>query len=226
MDRYVQMDDVSRETTKCTCPVPHRHHHQSQLKRSVSQASCDTAQKNNLYRPITLDDHLHEVGFRILQSLQGFLAIVITISIFGASIFATLVQPLEPPPNPRWTVSTIRTYMAIAWLLFVLALAAAVFSVVQLYSEHTIELQQAAMSNDPQSGRDKVLRGIPKWKTRTALLVNLITEIFILGAFMFLSLILVAYSEKVGWAAVGLDSFFFLCVFTIWGQRLYRPSAA
>jgi hypothetical protein len=74
------------------------------------------------------DTHLQVIGARVLRSLQGFLALIISISIFGASLFGVLVSQLQPPG--RWTDGTVRMLMAVSWLLFVLALAVAAFSAV------------------------------------------------------------------------------------------------
>ena len=254
MEGLIYLDDYGR---RCTCPPSahpgHSHHHspsvpfintnvnpivppkdeqqrqQEDLQKEPQQFVRRSVSINTALQPPELgfDDHLHEVGFRILQSLQGFLAIVITISIFGASIFASLIQPLEPPPNPQFSIQTIRTFMAMAWLLFVLTLAASVFSVVQLYYEQTTEMQHLTQVQiDGKTAAHSPSRGIPKWKTRTALIVNFITEVFLLGAFMFLSLVVVAYAPPVGWVAVGLDAFCAICIAIIWIQRIVRPRVA
>ena len=74
---------------------------------------------------------LQVVGARTLRSLQGFLALILSISIFGASLFGVLVSQLQPPGN-GWSDSTVRTLMGVSWLLFVLALGVAAFSAVMI----------------------------------------------------------------------------------------------
>jgi hypothetical protein len=79
--------------------------------------------------PTDFATQLQVVGARTLRSLQGFLALILSISIFGASLFGVLVSQLQPPGN-GWSDSTVRTLMAVSWLLFVLALGVAAFSAV------------------------------------------------------------------------------------------------
>jgi hypothetical protein len=82
-------------------------------------------------RPTDFATQLQVVGARTLRSLQGFLALILSISIFGASLFGVLVSQLQPPGN-GWSDSTVRTLMGVSWLLFVLALGVAAFSAVMI----------------------------------------------------------------------------------------------
>jgi hypothetical protein len=91
----------------------------------------DPTQPHPRRRPSDFATQLQVVGARTLRSLQGFLALILSISIFGASLFGVLVSQLQPPGN-GWSDSTVRTLMGVSWLLFVLALGVAAFSAVMI----------------------------------------------------------------------------------------------
>jgi hypothetical protein len=91
----------------------------------------DPTQAHPRRHPTDFATQLQVVGARTLRSLQGFLALILSISIFGASLFGVLVSQLQPPSN-GWSDSTVRTLMGVSWLLFVLALGVAAFSAVMI----------------------------------------------------------------------------------------------
>src|SRR2546429_7123341 len=59
-------------------------------------------------------------------ALQGYLAIFISISNFGASTFSSLISQLAEPT--KFSLGTVRTFLAISWFLSVLALTFALTS--------------------------------------------------------------------------------------------------
>jgi hypothetical protein len=81
-------------------------------------------------------------GEIVIKSFEGFLSFVIGVSIFGASTFTVVVSQIQDPSDlyakPRFTAETVRTFLAIAWLLFILALGIVGFSmsVVTFQREH------------------------------------------------------------------------------------------
>src|SRR5579859_3097453 len=81
-------------------------------------------------------------GEIVIKSFEGFLSFVIGVSIFGASTFAVVVSQIANPSDlyakPRFTAKTVRTFLAISWLLFILALGIVGFSmsVVTYQREH------------------------------------------------------------------------------------------
>lgn len=133
----------------------------------------------------------------VIRSFEGFLSFVLSLSIFGASIFAIIVSEIANPnelsPNPRFTRKTVRTLLGIAWLLFVLALAivAVSMSVLAYHREHST------------TGFNGLWRH--KWE-RLGLVASSLIQLSVIAAFLFLSLVLVAYAGTVGWVAVALSS--------------------
>jgi hypothetical protein len=132
-----------------------------------------------------------------IKSFQEFLSFVLSLSIFGASTFAIIVSEIANPNdislNPRFTRQTVRTLLGIAWLLFVFALAivAASMSLLAYHQEHIT------------AGLDSLWR--QTWE-RLGLVASSLIQISVIAAFLFLSLVLVAYTETVGWVAVALSS--------------------
>jgi len=71
-------------------------------------------------------------GNAVIKGFGGLLAFVLTVTIFGAGILTTIVSGVSDPadsnPKTRFTKDTVRAFLAISWLLFVLALAVAAFT--------------------------------------------------------------------------------------------------
>jgi hypothetical protein len=133
----------------------------------------------------------------VVKSFEGFLSFILSVSIFGASIFTVIVSdiadPAEISKSPRFDRETVRMFLALAWLLFVVALGIAGFSL----SVVTIRRERV------RNGSDQAWN--VRWK-RLGLASSFVLQTCILGAFMFLSLAVVAYTEGGGWAAVACTS--------------------
>ncbi|KAF2495909.1 hypothetical protein BU16DRAFT_526450 [Lophium mytilinum] len=133
----------------------------------------------------------------VVKSFEGFLSFVIGLSIFGASTFAVIVSDIANPStiseNPQFTRKTVRTFLGIAWLFFILALGivALAMSLLAVQREHT------------KAGFDGPWRRT--WE-RLGLLASSFIQLLVTVAFLFLSLVLVAYAEAVGWVAVAFTS--------------------
>jgi Na+/proline symporter len=133
----------------------------------------------------------------IIKSFEGFLSFILTLSIFGASTFSIIVSEIANPnaisPDPRFTRETVRTLLGIAWLLFVLALGivAVSMSLLAFQREH------------PTTGVESPWR--QTWE-RLGLVASALIQVSVIAAFLLLSLVLVAYTEAVGWVAVALTS--------------------
>jgi hypothetical protein len=136
-------------------------------------------------------------GEIVIKSFEGFLSFVIGVSIFGASTFTVVVSQIADPSSlyakPRFTAETVRTFLAISWLLFILALGIVGFSM----SVVTFQREHAKLGQEGE--------WIKRWKG-VGLLVSSVIELLIVVAFIFLSLVIVAYAEAVGWVAVGCAS--------------------
>jgi len=133
----------------------------------------------------------------VIKSFEGFLSFVLSLSIFGASTFAVIVSQIANPSdlvaNPRFTRETIRTLLSISWLLFVLALGIVAVSMSLLASQR----------EHAKAGLDSLWRRT--WE-RLGLLASSLIQLLVIAAFLFLSLVLVAYTEAVGWVAVAFTS--------------------
>lgn len=132
-----------------------------------------------------------------VKSFEGFLSFVIGISIFGASLFTVIVSEIANPSdiseNPRFTRETVRTFLSIGWLLFVLALGVVALSMSFL----------AYQREHPNTGIEGAWKS--RWE-RLGLLASSLIQLLVITAFLFLSLVLVAYTEAVGWVAVATTS--------------------
>lgn len=84
-----------------------------------------------------------------------------------------------------------------SWLPFVIALALTTISAVMI--EPYVAKPRGTESND-QGGHVEY----SKRRIYVGLAANFFTKVFVLGAFLFLSLVVAAYAELVGWVAVGL----------------------
>jgi hypothetical protein len=140
---------------------------------------------------------------------DGYLTAMIGVSVFGGQITFTIVLSDIPDPedvvaSPSFQQQTVRTFLAVSWLLFAATLALALL-VKMLMSEH------GTRSWIHGSFSDGALR------YGTALTVLLLEELPVV-AFLFLALSVTAYVPVVGWVAVGSIGFFvaFLGVLWLW----------
>ncbi|EXL65641.1 hypothetical protein FOPG_18140 [Fusarium oxysporum f. sp. conglutinans race 2 54008] len=132
----------------------------------------------------------------VTKSFEVFLSFVVTVTIFGAAIFTVVISEIVDPStissNAKFDKQTVRTFLAISWLLFVVALGLAAFSMSTFYAER--EKAGGGFSEEQ----------IRKWRP-WGILASFMLQIMIIVAFLFLSLVLVAYTEGVGWVAVALS---------------------
>ena len=128
---------------------------------------------------------------------------IIGLTTLGASItFSVILSELPDPIAIRSThpsklsrkiafdKETVRKFLSVAWLMFVLALGLAMVSLVQL--------KKKRRAGDGM----KVLELVLEW--------------LVLAAFMFLALAVSAYVPEVGVAGVAFIAFFALLAFTMW----------
>jgi hypothetical protein len=161
----------------------------------------------------------------VVKWFESFLPATIGIATVGSSVtFTTIVSQLQDParldPNDPAAVTptvfhreTVRTFLATSWLLFVIALGFASFATL-LLNFHRGEVKEGFSLSRKNFGYE--VAGI---------LVSFILETLLLGAFLFLALALVAYSQTVGWIAVGFTSAFALAGFGLCiGKILYLIS--
>ncbi|KAH7022297.1 hypothetical protein EDB80DRAFT_877853 [Ilyonectria destructans] len=140
-----------------------------------------------------------------VEDFKMFISLVFSVSIFGASTFAVVVGQMTDPadiwkPNPPpFTLSTIRNFIAIAWLCFVLSIAVAG------YSSSLLTIQRDRVRGDYDDWAKK-------WES-IGILASTVLHLLLVTAFLFLSLSIVPYACAVGWVAVGFSGI--ACVFVI-----------
>jgi hypothetical protein len=129
---------------------------------------------------------------------EGFFPSVVAISTLGASITFTVIISSLPEPKQTFAEESVRIFLAIAWLLFILGLALGTFlGSVMIFHRDGV---RKGFELDSQSTRIR-------WWGIMAILVLLM---IIIGSFLFLSLVVAAYVKVVGWIAVGCTSAFAL----------------
>lgn len=134
-----------------------------------------------------------------VKDFQMFISFIFSVAIFGASTFAVIAgQMADPadlwrPDGPPFRLPTVRVFLSVAWLCFVLAIALAGYSSSLL----TVLRQRASGVYSRAWGRG--------WDN-IGILVSVVLHLLLVTAFLFLSLALVAYVGTVGWVAVGFSA--------------------
>jgi hypothetical protein len=158
--------------------------------------------------------HNQDVGTQVIKSLPGFLSLIIAISIFGASTFASLVSQLATPT--KFSLSTVRTFMAISFLLFLLLLGVAAVSTILVDTENPMAYFPIISAVYNPKGRSSRAQQAGKMRLLFSLLILFICQVLLVGAFMFMSLVIVAYAEPVGWVAVAGVTFCGVMILQSW----------
>ncbi|KAK7408547.1 hypothetical protein QQX98_009308 [Neonectria punicea] len=147
-----------------------------------------------------------------IEEFKMFISFVFSVSIFGASTFAVVVGQMTDPADlwkpdaPPFALSTVRTFLAIAWLCFILSIAVAGYSSSLL----TIRRHQAGGVYDETWGK--------KWDV-IGILASAMLHLLLVTAFLFLSLSMVPYANAVGWVAVGFSCLAYVFVM---GLTIYQ----
>lgn len=133
-----------------------------------------------------------------IKDFQLFISFIFSVSIFGASTFAVIAgQMTDPvdiwrPAPPPFQLSTVRAFLSVAWLCFILSIAVAGYS----SSILTVMRQRAS---------GVYTRAWAYAWDKIGILVSVVLHLLLVTAFLFLSLALVAYAGAVGWVAVGFS---------------------
>jgi len=149
-----------------------------------------------------------------LRWWDEFLRHTITISVFGGSITLTVIvqaiqDPAELNKDSRFHHDTVRIFLTVAWLLFVSALALALVSSLLLPFEH--EAVNRAFGG-----------GLPSIVGVLFHVLSVLLCAVLLGAFIMLSLCVVAYVEVVGWIGFGVTSVTAIIALFCWLRRMLR----
>ncbi|KIX07908.1 uncharacterized protein Z518_02562 [Rhinocladiella mackenziei CBS 650.93] len=142
-------------------------------------------------------------GCSVASFFNGLFTTIIGIATLGASITFSYVlsnnTSIAPSPNPTFNVRQVQQFLAISWLLFLLALGFASLgsSLLTFFKGHWIA------DWDGMNGR------ISQWSVQMyAVCTSGLLGGLTIGAFALLCLVVVPYSAVVGWIALGFTAFF------------------
>lgn len=147
-------------------------------------------------------------GASVTTFFNGLFQTILAISTLGASITFNYVlsnnqqtNPTETPlPNTRaFSVDQVQLFLAISWLLFLLALAfAALGSTLLTFFKRHWEEDWDGLHGKTSQTTVQIY----------AVFASSVVGGLVIGAFILLCLVVVAYSAVVGWIALGFASFF------------------
>lgn len=142
----------------------------------------------------------NEEAERIIKFFDALFTFVIGTAALGAGFtFPTILAKLDPAPTGKFHDS-VQRFLAISWLLFILALASAGFFASIIGFGKDFAKYNWQFGTDHLDKHNKL-----RW---FGALASGIPVMLLIAAFMFLSFVVVAYDERVGWAAVGASSLF------------------
>ncbi|KAH0548617.1 hypothetical protein GP486_007839 [Trichoglossum hirsutum] len=153
-----------------------------------------------------LDEGMSTMGTDDRSTLQGYLSILFGLSVYGASVFSSLTSQLTEPT--KFSLSTVRTFMAISWLFCLASMGSAYTSYVLIGPVAWSRGLATAMN---RSGWDSNLM------TRVGIFFMNFTIFFLILAVLFMALVVMAYAEAAGWVAVGLLSVATIFDLFMWG---------
>lgn len=143
--------------------------------------------------------------------LDTLLPTVVGLSTFGGSITFTIIPAQNAIPTNRFDEGTVRTFVSLAWLFFILAFGCASTAQMVL-ALHRETIKAGFMDQRRKTGGwDWVVIGLFCWFP-----MSLFLQLLILTAFLFLSLVVVAFVPVVGWIAVCMTSLFFAGSVIVW----------
>lgn len=165
-------------------------------------------------RTPTLIVQLDQHALIITKFHQDLFKGTIAISTLGASItFQVIIQQIDSSDNVSihhtFHRRTARTFLAIAWVLFMSALGIASLAAILL-----------------AFNKDRVRKGIARpehTRSRFELMASITSGILlllILSAFFFSSLAVTSYCEGAGWAGCGISGIFLLLSFWLWMRHV------
>ncbi|EXJ87291.1 hypothetical protein A1O3_04250 [Capronia epimyces CBS 606.96] len=166
-------------------------------------------------------------GAAVSTWFNGLFTTIIGIATLGASITFSYVlsnnAPIPPSRTPSFNSKQIQLFLAISWLLFLLALAFASLgsTLLTFFKNHWI------------ADWDGINGKTSQWSVQMyASWASALLGALIIGAFVLLCLVVVAYSGVIGWIALGFTGFFGGVILvavinqTPWPWRNNTPSAS
>jgi hypothetical protein len=139
----------------------------------------------------------------------------IAVSTLGASItFQVVIQQIgddaDTSPFHTFHRKTARSFLAIAWVLFVVALGIACLAAI------LVGLREDVVKRDEMEamGKEEVEEEV--WYETLASATSGLLLFVMLSAFSFCSLAVTSYCEGAGWAGVGMSALFLVAASAIW----------
>lgn len=158
-------------------------------------------------------DFIEKVGKKLDDANQNFLGTMVSIAIFGASTFISLVSPLADPV--KFSLGTVRALIAVAWILFAAVLVLSILLIEERMRstvkeeeilQREVRLLQFMQHEQVQAETLRTQKMSESAATKAVLILlwKDIISLLIVAAFLMLSLVVVAYSVDAGCVAVGL----------------------
>ena len=174
-------------------------------KRQVAKTSTGFRSEGG-HDPLKIKPMTKHSGRSVVTFFNGLFQTLIAISTLGTSItFSFILTNNTELGNPHayYTQQQVLTFLAISWLLFLLALAFSALgsTLLTFFKAHWIR------DWDGEHGRHSQLE-VQLYAVGTSGLLGGLT----IGAFVFLCLVVVAYSAVVGWIALTFVGLFGLVI--------------
>jgi len=168
-----------------------------------SSTGIDSEGGHELYKIKPMAKHS---GSSVVTFFNGLFSTIIAISTLGTSVTFSFILTTDTDlshPNAYYSQSQVASFLAISWLLFLLALAFGSLGSTLL----TFFRAHWARDWDGEHGR----RSQKEVQFYAVLASGLLGGLTI-GAFIFLCLVVVAYSPVVGWIALAFTGWFGLLI--------------
>jgi hypothetical protein len=141
-------------------------------------------------KPLKVQPAAHEP--RVLKWLSGLMPTFIAVFGFGGQITFTVIPTIvkdEDVPSDMWGPAQVRTFLSLAWMFFTLGLGlSAAMALLPVYGGEDFRA-------NIESGRyDKLVNSLCA-----------VLQLFAALAFLFISLVVVAYTPVVGWIVLGIS---------------------
>ncbi|KPI37409.1 uncharacterized protein AB675_10317 [Cyphellophora attinorum] len=153
--------------------------------------------------------HLHSIaplgahsGASVVAFFSGLFQTILAISTLGASVTFNFVlsnAPGDSQPNSTFSQATVQLFLSLSWLLYILALAVAATgsTLLTFFKSH--------WQQDWDGVKGRTSQVTVHWY---AVSISALMGMLVIGAFVLLCLVVVAYSKVVGWIALGFTCFF------------------
>jgi hypothetical protein len=137
-------------------------------------------------------------GISVAAWFKALFQIVIALSTLGASVTFSYILSDFKDPRFIWSKPVVQTYIAVSWVLFLLALAFASLAstLLNFFQGHAVR---------DWDGMDKRRKTVMQCYASVTCLV---LYGLIIAAFVVMGLVVTAYTPVVGWVAIGFTAVF------------------